>query len=319
MALDIPTRGKTHPNRLRRVDLLISLFCEELIASDDFLFVDLGFGWNCYTTLDSFRFFTHNPLFASTTVRCLGVELDKDRVNRAKAYATRVLDAKERKMIKFRKGGSELPLDHKSSNTGWESPSVIRCCNVFRQAYSEKDAGEIVSKLVKRLKPGGILIEGTSNPLGRFMILNIVRHTREGGQLLEAVVFSTNFKEEIVCPSVFQSLLPKNLIHHMHDSNFPKLDSFLRDWILCFKLARNMLRAEVSDEYPVSERAILYKSVELLGTNFDHEVLLSPSLLKKGFVVWDWRKFGAPYLISDNQMDFSNAPGAKMKHKFCSK
>jgi tRNA G46 methylase TrmB len=79
-----PTRGKTASNRLRRVDNFILRYEPSLLTRTDglfahALFVDLGYGFDARTTLESAaRFRRVNP-----NLKILGVEIDKERVEAA--------------------------------------------------------------------------------------------------------------------------------------------------------------------------------------------------------------------------------------------
>jgi len=83
-----PTRGKTASNRLRRVDNFVLLYEPSLLSRTDglfvdSLFVDLGYGFDARTTLESaLRFRRANP-----SLKILGVEIDKERVDAALPYA----------------------------------------------------------------------------------------------------------------------------------------------------------------------------------------------------------------------------------------
>src|SRR5690349_3118867 len=120
-----PTRGKTASNRLRRVDNFILLYEPSLLTRTDglfaeSLFVDLGYGFDARTTLESAaRFRGMNP-----NLKILGVEIDKERVEAALPF----VDDK----TFFRLGGFNLPL-HEN-----EHVRLIRAFNVLRQ-YEEKD------------------------------------------------------------------------------------------------------------------------------------------------------------------------------------
>ena len=98
-----PTRGKTADNRLRRVDNFLLLYEPSLLSRTDggfadSLFVDLGYGFDPRTTLESgARFRRVNP-----SLRILGVEIDKERVEAALPFAD--------KITHFRLGGFNLPL-----------------------------------------------------------------------------------------------------------------------------------------------------------------------------------------------------------------
>src|SRR5512147_3338568 len=97
------TRGKTASNRLRRVDNFILLYEPSLLRRTDglfarALFVDLGYGFDARTTLESAaRFLRINP-----DLPILGVEIEKERVEAALPFA-------DEKTF-FRLGGFNLPL-----------------------------------------------------------------------------------------------------------------------------------------------------------------------------------------------------------------
>ena len=101
--IGLPTRGKTASNRLRRVDNFILLYEPSLLTRTDGLFqrsmfVDLGYGFDPRTTLESAeRFRRVNP-----NLPILGVEIDKERVDAALPYAD--------ERTHFRLGGFNLPL-----------------------------------------------------------------------------------------------------------------------------------------------------------------------------------------------------------------
>ena len=115
-----PTRGKTASNRLRRVDNFILLYEPSLLTRTDGLFadsmfVDLGYGFDARTTLESAeRFRRANP-----GLKILGVEIDKERVEAASPYA-------DEKTF-FRLSGFNLPL-----KVG-EHVCLIRAFDVLRQ------------------------------------------------------------------------------------------------------------------------------------------------------------------------------------------
>jgi len=195
-----PTRGKTASNRLRRVDNFLLLYEPSLLTRTDgrfaaSLFVDLGYGFDARTTLESAsRFRRANP-----NLPILGVEIDKERVEAALPFA----DDK----TFFRLGGFNLPM--KSG----EHVRLIRAFNVLRQ-YEEQDFAPAYERLAEHVLPGGLMIEGTSTPFGQVWAANLVRKTEAGSWSREALVFSTNFRLGFDVEE-FQTILPKNYIHHV--------------------------------------------------------------------------------------------------------
>lgn len=200
------TRGKTAQNRLRRVDLFLARYDPALLRRSDgsyadAMFVDLGYGAEPYTTLETARRLRGlNP-----ALRVLGVEIDRERVTAAQPFA----DA----LTEFRLGGFNLPLAPTAAGPP-ETVRAIRAFNVLRQ-YVESDVVPAYTALAQGVLPGGLLVEGTSDPYGRIWVANVLR--RQPDPLLwqhEALVFSTNFRWGFD-PTQFQAVLPKNYIHRM--------------------------------------------------------------------------------------------------------
>ena len=208
-----PTRGKTASNRLRRVDNFILLYEPSLLMRSDgpfagSLFVDLGYGFDARTTLESAeRFRRANP-----ELPILGVEIDKERVEAALPFS-------DEKTF-FRLGGFNLPLKP------GETVRLIRAFNVLRQ-YEEKDFAPAYERLAEYVLPGGLMIEGTSTPYGQLWSANLVRKNGSGKWDFEALVFSTNFRLGFDVTE-FQTILPKNLIHHVRPGE--PIHDFFEAW-----------------------------------------------------------------------------------------
>lgn len=212
-----PTRGKTSRNRLRRVDNFLLLTAGELLRRDDGLYayawyVDLGYGAEPFTTLESAdRLRRANP-----RLPVLGVEIDPERVASAQPWA----DDRTR----FRLGGFNVPLEP------YETVRLIRAFNVLRQ-YEETDVTDAWQTMGRCLLPGGLLIEGTSDPFGRVWVANVLR--READRLVyDGLVFSTNFRWGFE-PGMFQPVLPKNCIHRMVPGE--KINAFFEAWKLAVR------------------------------------------------------------------------------------
>src|SRR4030095_8184189 len=176
-----PTRGKTASNRLRGVDNFILLYEPSLLTRTDGLFadamfVDLGYGFDACTTLESAtRFRLVNP-----NLKILGVEIDKERVEAALPFT-------DEKTF-FRLGGFNLPLKE------GEHVRLIRAFNVLRQ-YEEKDFSPAYEKLVQYVLPDGLMIEGTSNPFGSIWAANVVRRVESDGLLSKVERLATRTGE----------------------------------------------------------------------------------------------------------------------------
>ena len=256
-----PTRGKTASNRLRRVDNFILLYEPSLLTRSDGLFaeamfVDLGYGFDARTTLESAeRFRRVNP-----TLKILGVEIDKERVEAALPFAD------ERTF--FRLGGFNLPLQ------AGESVRLMRAFNVLRQ-YEEKDFVPAYERLAQYVLPGGLMIEGTSNPFGSVWAANVARMLAGGSWKMEALVFSTNFRMGFDITD-FQAVLPKNHIHHVVQGE--EVYDFFEAW--------KRSAAETSHAKAFGLRQWFVSSAEvLLQKGF--KVNLQKRFLNKGWLIWE--------------------------------
>ena len=181
------TRGTTGVNRLRRVDRWIATL-PVLRATDDPLVVDLGYGASATTSLElQSRLARVRP-----DVEVIGIEIDPERVARATRDA--------RPGVTFRLGGFEVPLP------GGRGATVIRALNVLRQ-YDESEVTQAWERMLARLQPGGILVEGTCNEVGR--VCCWVALDASGPQSLTVSLRLEGLEK----PSIVAERLPKVLIH----------------------------------------------------------------------------------------------------------
>ena len=256
-----PTRGKTASNRLRRVDNFLLRYEPSLLTRTDgrfaaSLFVDLGYGFDARTTLESAsRFRSANPNF-----RILGVEIDKERVEAALPFA----DDK----TFFRLGGFNLPM--KSG----EHVRLIRAFNVLRQ-YEETDFVPAYERLAEYVLPGGLMIEGTSTPFGQLWSANMARKMDNGSWKMEALVFSTNFRLGFDVEE-FQTIMPKNYIHHVVKGE-PIYD-FFEAW--------KKSAAETSHAKTFGLRQWFVAAAESLAKK-GFKINLQKKFLSKGWLIWE--------------------------------
>ncbi|MDT0442018.1 class I SAM-dependent methyltransferase [Streptomyces johnsoniae] len=205
MAEGMATRGTTHPNRLRRMDRWIAATRAAALrrATAPPLAVDLGYGAAPWTAVE----LLHRLRRVRPDARVTGVEIDAARVTAAGPY--------KRPGIDFVRGGFELPLP------GGERPLLIRAANVLRQ-YDEAEVAGAWERLCARLAPGGLLVEGTCDEIGR-------RHAwvALGPEGPVTLTFAARLAG-LGTPSELAERLPKALIHR----NVPgePVHAFLRDF-----------------------------------------------------------------------------------------
>ncbi|WP_046585878.1 hypothetical protein [Streptomyces mangrovisoli] len=196
------TRGTTNPNRLRRMDRWIAATLgAALRRADDPVAVDLGYGAAPWTAVELLaRLRTVAP-----ATRVVGIEIEPARVTAARPY--------ERDGLAFRHGGFEVPVPQR--------PMLIRAANVLRQ-YDETEVAAVWRRLCGRLAPGGLLVEGTCDEIGR-------RHVwvALGPEGPRTVTLATRLGS-LEHPSDLAERLPKALIHR----NVPgePVHAFLRDF-----------------------------------------------------------------------------------------
>jgi hypothetical protein len=187
-ALGLPTRGTTNPNRLRKVDRWMTgtPWVAAVLDAPSPLVVDLGYGSSPVTTVEM----ATRLRSVRADVRVLGLELDQERVEAASSSASPPL-------LDFRRGGFEL---------AGTRPVLLRAFNVLRQ-YTEDDAAAAWQTMLSRLAPGGLLVEGTCDEIGRrccWITLSI-----DGPRAFTLACLPSDIEQ----PSDLAERLPKFLIH----------------------------------------------------------------------------------------------------------
>jgi hypothetical protein len=186
-ALGLATRGTTAPGRLARVDRwLVATQGGRLRGpSDPPLVVDLGYGASPVTTVE-----LHARVRAvRPDAQVVGLEIDPERVAAAQGATADGLS--------FARGGFEL---------AGLRPQVVRAFNVLRQ-YDEQPAREAWERLCAGLAPGGLLVEGTCDEVGRLASWVVLGPEGPRGLVLAASV------RDLERPSQLAERLPKALIH----------------------------------------------------------------------------------------------------------
>ncbi len=188
--LGIATRGTTRPNRLRRNDIWLTespSVAAALNSTAEPLVIDLGFGASAVTTVE----LADRLCRRHHAVRVLGLEIDPARVDAARPHA-------RPPALDFARGGFEL---------AGRRPQLVRALNVLRQ-YTERDAAQAWEQLTARLAPGGALVEGTCDELGRvgsWVLLDA------GGPRTLTLSCAPQHLDR---PATLAERLPKSLIHH---------------------------------------------------------------------------------------------------------
>lgn len=163
--------------------------------------MDLGYGASPITAIELHaRLLKLNP-----SVRVVGVEIERERVERGLAVAKPGLD--------FTHGGFEVPLPK-----GLAEATVIRAFNVLRQ-YDESEVASAWASMQQRLSGDGLLVEGTCDEIGRLASwITLDRNC--------PLTFTISLRlSGLELPSKVAERLPKALIHH----NLP--GERIHDWL----------------------------------------------------------------------------------------
>ena len=187
--IGVLTRGTTGHNRLRRSDRWLvhsPRVRTALLSAAEPLVVDLGYGALPVTTLEfAWRLRSVRP-----DARVVGLEIHPERVAAARAAAATD--------VEFALGGFEL---------AGLRPVLVRAFNVLRQYPVDAVAGAW-SVMQSRLAPGGLIVDGTCDELGRRCAWVLLDAVGPVSFTLACDPFA------IERPSDLAERLPKVLIHH---------------------------------------------------------------------------------------------------------
>jgi hypothetical protein len=157
-----------------------------------------------------------------------------------------------------------------------ETVSLIRAFNVLRQ-YNESEVAQALAALAAPLTENGLIIEGTSDPLGRLLTFNLYQkvETRDRASLpLQRIAFvlAPSLRADFA-PRQFQAVLPKNFIHHAEPGG--AIDRFFAAWHAAWQRAR----ANSTDP-----RQVFVHAAHHLADHYSYSLDRRPALLRRGFL-----------------------------------
>ena len=234
-----PTRGTTNPNRLRRVDRWIAAApptSRLLRSAASPLVVDLGYGASPVTTVELARWLRR----VRPDVRVLGLELDASRVALAQPAASPPF-------LEFRRGGFEL---------AGTRPVLVRAFNVLRQ-YAEEEVQGAWQLMLDSTAPGGLLVEGTCDEIGRLSTWVLVSGAGPVSLTLSMRLAGLDR------PSTVAERLPKALIHR----NVPgeRVHDFLGALDICWATAAPHQAFGVRSRWLETVRLLVSRGWPVLG------------------------------------------------------
>ena len=143
---------------------------------------------------------------ARPDVEVVGLEIDPARVARAEAQLADVRAGRTPfspdAHVAFGRGGFEVPLPGTERR-----PAVIRAFNVLRQ-YDEGEVAAAWQRMSARLQPGGMLVEGTCDELGR-----VCTWIEVGADATPRSLTLSLRLAGLASPAIAAERLPKALIH----------------------------------------------------------------------------------------------------------
>jgi len=248
-----PTRGKTAPNRLRKTDAFLAIAFPGFVRGLPGLYVDLGFGAAPVTSVETLRRLRR----LDPAVSVLGVEIDPARVAAAQPFAEPGLE--------FRLGGFELPL------RPGERAAVVRAFNVLRQ-YGEAAVAGALAALAGGLAPGGLVLEGTSDPSGRLLAFDLHRKADGGGLEPLGLVLAPTLRPDFH-PRRLQPVLPKSHVHRAEPRG--AVDRFFAAWDASWQSARR---------HGGEPRRTFVESARELAGRHGYALDRRAALLRRGFL-----------------------------------
>lgn len=249
------TRGKTAAVRLRRLDRFVERTEGPLLARrtgrwSDAIFVDLGYGRVPQTTLESVAGFRAlNPDLA-----VWGIEIEPERVAIAQQWANA--------QTHFIRGGFEAP-----ARIG-RPIRLIRAMNVLRQ-YPEDAVAGAHDDLLRALMPGGLLVEGTCNPSGAHMVVNLL------GPRPHRLLFSVNLRHPLGSPRDLQPVLPKNFIHRVLPGE--PIEEFMAHWEDVWRRTAHTSTFGTRVHFAAAGKVLMQER---------DDVVRRPGLLRCGYLMW---------------------------------
>lgn len=252
-----PTRGKTAAGRLRPLDAWLCDQEAHLLRRRDGRYrdavaVDLGYGRLPWTTLESRRLTRR----VAPHLGWVGIEIDPERVEAARPF--------EEAGITFRRGGFELPGD--------DPVRLVRAMNVLRQ-YDPADVEPAWALLGQRVLPGGLVIEGTSDPFGRLISAALLRRGVDR-LAVEGLLFYARARADFA-PEALQPVLPKRWIHRVVPGE--PIHAFFQRWGAAWRATSGHAAFGPRQHFEAAARAL---------AEVDARVEPRGWLIRRGYLLW---------------------------------
>ena len=153
-----------------------------------------------------------------------------------------------------------------------ERAAVIRAFNVLRQ-YGESAVAGALDALAGALVPGGLVLEGTSDPSGRLLAFDLHGKAADGAHLERlGLVLAPTLRPEFH-PRQLQPVLPKRHVHHVEPRG--AIDRFFAAWEAAWQSARR---------HGGDPRRRFVESARALADRHAYALDRRTALLRRGFL-----------------------------------
>jgi hypothetical protein len=255
----IPSR--TRSGRLAALDAYLVRYERDLLArANGTVVIDVGFGEHPWTTLEMAEAF--RQLDPSLVV--VGLETDEARIERAQAMSAEGLVF----MAVTEDLPSRLPAPAR----------LVRAMNVLR-GYAEAEVDAAHETWGSWLTPGGLLIEGTSDPEGSIVTCHLLRKN-ETTLEHEGLLLYTDFRRGFA-PWMFRDWLPRDLRRGVREGT--EIHAFFAEWTEHWNRVRE---AGTRDPREAFAKSLLSLAMARPDINAD------PALVSEGYVMKTTRKSG---------------------------
>jgi hypothetical protein len=205
--LEIFTRTKTCENRFTAFNNMFIERYSNYYIDKKIEYVELGIGHSpfCLNELQE-------VLQSIQKTNAIGIDIDLSCIKSGKRQNTHP-------NVKFMVGGaSKIPIQ----------TNLIRCFNVFRQCYKQKDFYDFL-KILNKKHINGLLFEGTSTSVddlknNSVYIVNVFEFNNGSHEYVETIFG----RDSMVSPMDFQSHLPRMFIEKMNTES--EISIFMQKW-----------------------------------------------------------------------------------------
>eukprot|EP00429_Kryptoperidinium_foliaceum_P101330 CAMPEP_0176259364 /NCGR_PEP_ID=MMETSP0121_2-20121125/39035_1 /TAXON_ID=160619 /ORGANISM="Kryptoperidinium foliaceum, Strain CCMP 1326" /LENGTH=202 /DNA_ID=CAMNT_0017599253 /DNA_START=1 /DNA_END=606 /DNA_ORIENTATION=- len=146
--------------------------------------------------------------------------------------------------MEFRHGGFLMPLGAEERR----GLMAVRAMNVLRQYDALEEVSKAHRSLVAQLADGGVLLEGSSDPIGDVVVAHLLRKAPGGSPKAapaqEAMFFALNLRRQARQGGLSLDLVGDNLPQLLYARKEPAFEEFFALWQAAVEETRSCSRAD---------------------------------------------------------------------------